>query len=262
MKKVGSQRIYVHLDTISNALTSKGITMDDFEKNMSLYPENILLLDPQAVEGEYERHTGLKIIRGEKDIKRYFMLQKEQSHRLVKWIDYKDISLVTQLTPMEIAELLYFGHMGTQLHSPYFYKLQNNYVYFEKPNHVSKIYYRHLDDFYYILEQKLIKQVTEKRQERRLFFKKPKTINRMPTDLLKDMKRILQEGVVFDFSQPEFYQGKYKIPIYVVEDQVQLVDYQRFEKDDQIGMLEYDDRDGCWILTEEEWESLSSLKQA
>ena len=52
----------------------------------------------------------------------------------------------------------------------------------------------------------------------------------MPTDLLKDMKRILQEGVVFDFSQPEFYQGKYKIPIYVVEDQVQLVDYQRFEK--------------------------------
>ena len=28
--------------------------------------ENILLLDPQAVEGEYERHTRLKIIRGEK----------------------------------------------------------------------------------------------------------------------------------------------------------------------------------------------------
>ena len=58
--------IYVHIDVTSNAVLSKGITHSDFVRSIVHHPQNLLLLDPSAEAGEYDMHSGLKIIRGEK----------------------------------------------------------------------------------------------------------------------------------------------------------------------------------------------------
>ena len=47
----------------------------------------------------------------------------------IKWIDFSDVTMLKELTPLEISELLYFGHMKNSLHSPFFYKLQNDFVF-------------------------------------------------------------------------------------------------------------------------------------
>lgn len=61
-----TESVYVHIDTTSNAVLTKGLTATDFANSIVHFPQNLLLLDPSASAGEYESHTGLKVIRGTK----------------------------------------------------------------------------------------------------------------------------------------------------------------------------------------------------
>ncbi|MGE9502105.1 hypothetical protein ACQP3D_27360, partial [Escherichia coli] len=91
--------------------------------------------------GEYESHTGLKVIRGTENIQRFFSSSRNRrGFDELKWIDFTDLTMLKELTPLEISELLYFGHMKTHLHSPFFYKLQNNFVYFDLNDQLNRIY--------------------------------------------------------------------------------------------------------------------------
>ncbi len=45
--------------------------------------------------------------------------------------------------------------MKTHLHSPFFYKLQNNFVFFDLQDGLTRVYYRYLDEFYRILADKI-----------------------------------------------------------------------------------------------------------
>ncbi len=58
-----TESVYVHIDTTSNAVLTKGLTATDFANSIVHFPQNLLLLDPSASAGEYESHTGLKVIR-------------------------------------------------------------------------------------------------------------------------------------------------------------------------------------------------------
>lgn len=83
--------IYVHIDVTSNAVLSKGITHSDFVRSIVHHPQNLLLLDPSAEAGEYDMHSGLKIIRGEESVNRYFQsLQRRWMTEEIKWIDFSD----------------------------------------------------------------------------------------------------------------------------------------------------------------------------
>lgn len=127
-----TESVYVHIDTTSNAVLTKGLTATDFANSIVHFPQNLLLLDPSASAGEYESHTGLKVIRGTENIQRFFSSSRNRrGFDELKWIDFTDLTMLKELTPLEISELLYFGHMKTHLHSPFFYKLQNNFVYFD-----------------------------------------------------------------------------------------------------------------------------------
>ena len=124
--------IYIHLDTTSNIVLTQGINAGDFHRGIVHPPKNILLLNPSSELGEFENHTTMKIIRGEAAVSQF--LQNLSKNRLLlenKWIDFTDLAMLKELTPLEISELLYFGHMKTHLYSPFFYKLQNNFVYFD-----------------------------------------------------------------------------------------------------------------------------------
>ena len=66
-----------------------------------------------------------------------------------------------QLTPQEIADLLYISHANTHLHSPFFYKLQNNFIFLNLAQDFTKVYYRKMDDFYQQLSYQLMNQMSE-----------------------------------------------------------------------------------------------------
>ncbi len=253
--------IYIHLDTISNSVMAKGLNITDFNRSNFDNPQNILLLEPNAVAGEFEPHTGLKMIRGTTDVNSFFESQGTKKDSNLKWIDFKDTHFLQQLTPMEIAELLYFGHVASQLHSPFFYKLQNNFVYFEKKDGMSKIFYRNLDNFYHLLATKLEMIVHERINEKKSFFKPAIAVAKLPPQMMKDLRTVFQEGVVLSSCYHERGSDTFEIPVYVVEDQMKNIEGRKYNKEDQIGTITYHISDSRWSVEQEEWELLPNLRQ-
>lgn len=234
MKKV----IYTQLDMISNSVLTKGIHPNDFYRAMSHLPENLLLLNPNCNDGEFENHTGFKIIRHNK-VEEYFNGSLSRNEKR-EWIDFNDIHLLKQLTPIEISELLYFGHMKKHLHSPFFYKLQNNYVFLQLTDEINKVYYRHINEFYCVLAQKIHQEITERVNHRRGLFKKVIDVPKIEEEVISQLKTILQEGVIFHFEHLTWDDTHYRLPIYLVEDRVRNVEDVTYSDDLLLAELCYD----------------------
>lgn len=214
-----AKMVYVHIDTTSNAALSRGISPVEFYHGIVHQPKNLLLLDPSSDYGEFEAHTGMKVLRGNESVKQYFdEIARNRISEDIKWIDFNDSAMIKELTPLEISELLYFGHTKTHLHSPFFYKLQNNFVYFDLKDDLSRVYYRYLDEYYRILADKLTRLVLEKINDRKSFFRKSTPVDKLDVTLLRELKPLFQEGVIFCFQSSRLEGRDYKIPIYLVED--------------------------------------------
>ena len=245
--------IYVHIDMTSNAVVSKGITHSDFTHSIVHHPKNLLLLNPSAEEGEYDMHSGLKIIRGEDYVNQYFSTTyRRKANEEIKWIDFSDVMMLKELTPLEISELLYFGHMKTSLHSPFFYKLQNNFVFFESVDQMTRIYYRYIDEFYRILADKITRVILEKVNDRKTFFKRGIPVEKLDISILNEMKMILQEGVVFCFDQMDIKGKEYHIPIHVVEDSLWKTKNFAYRSEPVIAILIYNTAKRSWRLVHED----------
>lgn len=250
--------IYVHVDITSNAVLSKGITHHDFVSSVVHKPKNLLLLNPYEEAGEYERHSGLKIIREETGVEQFFFSAgRRRNNSEVKWMDFTDAAMLKELTPLEISELLYFGHTKTSLHSPFFYKLQNNFVFFEYADQMTRVYYRYIDEFYRILGNKISTAVLEKVNDKKSFFRRGISIDRMSSELLKEMRPILQEGVVFCFEDIEQKGKDYRIPIYMIEDSLWKTKNLVYKEAPLIASLVYNSGKRTWYFENNE-ESFST----
>ncbi|WP_321388330.1 hypothetical protein [uncultured Enterococcus sp.] len=245
--------IYVHVDITSNAVLSKGITHTDFVQSVVHKPKNLLLLNPYTEDGEYERHSGLKIIRGEDSVNQNFSsINRRRKNEEIKWMDFSDMAMLKELTPLEISELLYFGHTKTSLHSPFFYKLQNNFVFFEFADQMTRVYYRYIDEFYRILADKISAVVLELLNDKKSFFRRNISIDKMSGELLKEMKPILQEGVVFSFDNVEERGKELRIPIHMIEDSLWKTKNTAYKEDPVIASLVYNSAKRTWYFEETE----------
>lgn len=247
-----SESTYVHLDTITNAVLSKGITMNEYKDAVKKPPKNILLLNAPKGVGEYDSHTGFRMIRGAAKIQEYFEQSQHVSDVLSKWIDFESVELMRQLTPIEVSELLYIAHAYTHLHSPFYYKLQNNYIHLTLPKGMTKVYYRNLDQFYSLLSVNITTNLEKKINDKKnvFIFKKAKKITRMPVTDVKDLLPLLKEGVVFSFKNVKTKQGIYEIPVYLAEDRLKFID-RDFSEKELLGNICFDENDQKWFFKEE-----------
>ncbi|MBO0486457.1 hypothetical protein [Vagococcus fluvialis] len=250
--------LYVHFDGISNSILTKGMTHSDFNRYTTNRPENLLLLNPYEREGEYEPHTGFRVIRGSDNVEQYFSLMESRAVSELKWIDFKDYDVLQRLTPNEISELLYFGHMKNQLRSPFFYQLQNSFAFFELTKKTTKIYYRNIEDFYGMLSKKISCLTTQQVNGKPSLFKRRQLqlIPEVPNDIIKSLKETMQEGIVFNFSQTSWVNEEYIVPIHVVEDNLRKVENYHFKQEYKIGTLIYSKAAEVWRIEKEEFESI------
>ncbi|MEK6190136.1 MAG: hypothetical protein N2A99_04005 [Carnobacterium alterfunditum] len=247
-----SETTYVHLDTITNAVLSKGFTMNEYRDAVKRPIKNILLLNAPKGVGEYDPHTGFRMIRGIARIQEYFERSQHVIDDSSKWIDFESVELMRQLTPVEISELLYIAHAYTHLHSPFYYKLQNNYIHLTLPEAMTKVYYRNLDQFYNLLSINITNNMEKKINDKRnkFIFKKNKMITRIPVSEVKDLLPLLKEGVVFSFKKLKIKQEIYEVPIYLAEDRLKFVD-RDFPEKDLLGNLCFDEKNQKWFFKEE-----------
>jgi hypothetical protein len=248
---VATEYIYVHLDSVTNHVLSKGMDINHFQQSLRKIPKNILLLDAKKGVGEFESHTGFRIIRGRENVRRYLDDCSKFPEKAHKWIDFESIELLRQLTPVEISELLYIAHAHTHLHSPFYYKLQNNFIYLTLPDAMSKVYYRYLDQFYALLSRTLTSALAEKMNEKRSFFQKPQTIEPIPTCLINELVPYLKEGALFSLKQVEVRDNLYCIPVFLVEDRLREVG-KPFSDRERLATICYDRKDASWSVEEVE----------
>lgn len=240
--------IYVHIDTTNNAVLARGLSTTDFTSGITHQPKNLLLLDPATSFGDFEPHTGLKIIRGLEEVTNYFQLrQKRTLQSRNDWIDFVDVAMLKELSPNEISELLYLGHTKGPLRSPFFYKLQNNFVYFENGGMISKVYHRYLEEFYQIVALRLAQVIEHRINEKRSIFKKNILIKPMDVSILRNLKNIFQDGVSFHIEHADFTSKDCRIPIYLVEDRFWSSDDKQ-QKEDLIAYICYHALDETWSV--------------
>ena len=245
--------LYVHLDTTSNTVLTQGLTPRDFYHGITHQPKNILLLNASSDQGEFESHTTMKIIRGYADITHYFdNLHKSSSLLDKRWIDFTELDMLKELTPLEISELLYFGHMKTHLYSPFFYKLQNNFVFFELEGGINRTYYRYLDEFYRILSLKINHMTLELLNARTTFFRKAQPVEKINIELLKTLKEAFKEGVIIAINQAEITKNELQIPLLYSEDSPLSIKKRTTNTDYLLGYLIYHKDLGSWTLDVED----------
>lgn len=231
------ENLHVHLNTTTQAVLGKGFSMIDFSHAINQYPQNLLLFDPNIDIGHYNRPTNLRMILGRENVASYFhAVRKKEKDQKLKWIDFTDENMLKELSPIELSELLYFSHMKKPLHSPFFYKLQNNFVYFEYSGDFSKVYYRHLDEFYRILANKLSRLSFNKLNYRK-FFKKGIVTDKPSLSVLRNLKSIFAEGIIICFTMASMKLNKFSIPIYTRKDA--LWSFKNLEQKSDILLLAY-----------------------
>lgn len=207
--------VYVHLETVSNLILSYGVSLQDFAGALPRVPNHLLLLTPVDLDDEVDPHTGFNVISG---------------------------------SPA-VAQLLYLGHAYTHLASPFYYKLQNDYVYLDLPDGTVKTYYRHLNQFYVVLNRSLKRHLQEKYPDLRFLFRRRSLIQNVDPAVLRQLEPLFIDGALLSFEHVDIRQRQIHIPIWYLNSHFKIMndDWQNTDQE-QVAELIYDHDQKKWRL--------------
>ena len=246
MKRVN---LYVHYDSVTNYMMTRALSLTSDDFSAQNLPNNLILAEAPANFGRFDVQTNFKILRGRSEVLRYMETVQAQKLRMSNWIDFESIELMHQLTPQEIAELLYLFHSSNVLRSAFFYKLQNNFVYLTLPNGLNKLFYRHIQDFYPRFARNMTERMMDLVNENKnlFFFSKRQTVSLLPAHVAEELAPLFANGIKVDFVQAHSHNGKWSVPLFVIEDELTLLS-QNQNMAEQIGEIVYDTSANHWRL--------------
>lgn len=162
--------------------------------------ENLILLRSDFSGGQYHAKSNL-----------HYILQSElpllANDDIYKygdfvWVDFEDERSLDALTPLNVAELLYMGHMGEPLYTPFLTTINNRFLYYAHDDGwFTSLYCRGRNDI-----ELLLRNVIPMRLNTRSSLK---------DDCLEKLIPMFKEGLFFDFQNVT--KGEHKIlPFYVI----------------------------------------------
>lgn len=243
--------VYIHVETVSHLILSYGISKEDFITSIPRLPTNILSLNPVDYENEIDIATGFNTVTGEEDTARY--LNKKTVGLKQSWIDFDSQDDLELITPREVAEFLYLGHAFSHIQSPFYYKLQNDYVFLTLPNDALKIYYRYLTQFYNVFSKSIIRHANQSYREKNgLFRRRPMTLKKIPKKIVEELMPLFVEGAIIDFSRITINNTKLILPVYIMIDNVSQMKWHEptleTESAKLVANLEYRFVDQKWFI--------------
>lgn len=193
--------VYFHLNDAQQYILVQGLTMKDFISNVNKL-RNLLFLKPAYEESSYNLHTQLEFI---PSVEIADFLNELDNHPLeLRWIDFEDEKKLAQLTPNEQAELLYLGHKKEALRPPFYFQLNNQFVYLsEEAEKSMKIYFRELRSIESWIVRLFESKVTN--TSKGLFWRKKETskTHTFPKESIKEMREFAKEGALFSIYRTE-----------------------------------------------------------
>ncbi|UUX33222.1 hypothetical protein [Fundicoccus culcitae] len=240
--------LYVHYDPVMNYIKTRGIDLKIEDFNNQYVPHNMILSEAHLQFGRFDAPTNFKILRGQPEVLQYLKTVTNQHIHLSNWIDFETIELMHQLTPNEIAEILYLFHSANPLRSAFFYKLQNNYVFLTLPNGLNKTYYRHIRHFHPRLQRVLNTKMGQIVNEGRSFiFPRKMSVAPVPQAIIDKLEYHFIYGLKFDFARAELINKDWQIPLFIIEDELTLLTLAQ-KNDESIGRLSYNIEVHEWHL--------------
>lgn len=214
--------IFINTNPISNMILSSGISAADYINGLEELPDNIILLnnDDQGANG-YNSHSKFNLITGSSEIKRYLLKNPNEQK---KFIDFDTEDSVNNLSPYEIAELLYLAHMGTPLGRPFSSKLLNHYIYLTQNDHTTRTYYRRFSDFNHVLEIALKRNLRDTHNTLRVFLR-PLAVKDVDNSILIDLITKANDGLFILFGSLHERNRTYHIPLRILKnpDQASII---------------------------------------
>ncbi|MBG9980778.1 hypothetical protein HZY91_06740 [Facklamia sp. DSM 111018] len=245
---MGRLNLYVHYDSVTNHFMTRGITMTVKDFSQQYLPQNIILANAPEEFGRFDVQTDFKILRGQGEVFDYIDLCHKEQRRMSNWIDFDSIEMMHQLTPYEISELLYLFHANKALRSPFFYKLQNNYVYLTMPNGLTKTYYRHMVHFYPRFQRSISEHMEEMLNENAHWLMRRKhKVSPLPLEIVERLSPLFMNGLKIDFKQAYAIHNDWYLPLYIIEDELTHLT-RMLPKELQIGELIYQENLSSWNL--------------
>lgn len=197
--------LYVHMSEVDQFVIFSGITLKQFFASIGPLT-NLLLLKHRFEDGAFNMHTMFDYVTEQEIVK--FVKEMDDIKDDLCWIDFVDEQKVNELSPREIAELLYISHKREPITSPFFQKLKNRFVYYSSNNDkMTKIYFRNLDDCDYLVSSFFNNLIKDKVGN--ISFWKRKTKKNIPSidgTLLKSYRSYAKDGVLlslFKMEKPE-----------------------------------------------------------
>lgn len=207
--------IYVHYEPLAHLFLTAGVSASDVLSAKPTQWRHLLLLPPVNDQQLIEPHTGFNLVNGQDDIAA-FLRSKDARDR--SWLDFQHASYLDELTPTEIAELLYLGHMKTHIQPPFYYKLQNTLVYLPLKNEMVTMYFRQMTFFVRTLSAAIVRHLRLAANDQPFWLRlRQQHFAGVPTGRLSQLYPLLEDGLYLDFSSGIFSRDKVVIPLLEVD---------------------------------------------
>jgi hypothetical protein len=211
--------IYIHMNESDQFVIYSGLSLEQFVQCAGPM-QQLLLLKHQYEDGSFNMHTQLEFVPSE-EIRSFLKVFVDAPSDL-RWIDFADERKLNLLTPQEQAELLYIGHKKEAIRSPFYYQLQNRFVYLaNEEENLTKIYFRELADSENLVVNVLNNYVKDNEKGSAFWRRKTKqSFPVMTSEQFKTLRSLLKEGVLLSLYKQEKPKSFYEVEARLLPDNV------------------------------------------
>lgn len=198
--------VYVKGNLKQHQFEYTGIEFYEFYIAVNEYIKNILLLKGNFLSDKC--CYNFELIEGKQQIE---LLIKDKPHDYGDFcfVDYQLENQVKELTPEEIARLLYLAHMFQPINSPFMNKLTNNFVYLAHDDgFFCKLFCKELIYFQAVLSSKIINMLKQLDCETE--------IQIIPETIMQKLLLLTEHGLYLDLEDFAIKNDQIVINVYAI----------------------------------------------
>ena len=183
---------YIDANFNENYFIYYGMEFREFIRYTPVDLDNILVTDGNYITNNFNRNWLLETANGREEI---IDMSKEDIYGLgnFHWIDYNNEEALNSCTPEEQAEVLYLSHFGKPLRSPFFDRINNNFVYLAHDDGwFCKLYCRDMSVFKEVIANKIIDSFSTNKRRK---------IYPMDEATKNQLFELTGKGLLIDFSK-------------------------------------------------------------
>ncbi|MBU3110091.1 hypothetical protein [Clostridium lacusfryxellense] len=197
---------YINAFPENNEVVYYGVQLKEFLKYIPTELNQLLLLESEYYSPGCSSSTKLEMV--DKDDMEEFLNENIYGYGNFCWVDYNERENVESLEPLELAELLYLGHMFKPVKSPFFDRIQNRYAYLAHDDGwFCRVYSKCYPDFEEVIVGKVIDVLSSSKRRKIYPFSK---------ELREKLLELAKDGLLIDFNNIFKYGNSIEIPIYCI----------------------------------------------